>query len=147
MQMREMELAGVGVGTGLGDHLLILRERDGDRALVMGIGPGEATSIAVAARKLRPPRPLTHDLILHLLTRLQAQLKRAIIHDMRDQAFIAQLDVDTPGGVIEVDCRPSDAVALALRAGIPIYCAESVLESAGIRADELGQATEEPPLD
>lgn len=145
-----MELAGVGVAAGpggSGEHILILKERNGERALVMGIGAGEAASIAVAAQRLRPPRPLTHDLTLHLLSRLQARLKRAVIHDMRDGAFIAQLDVDTPGGVIEVDCRPSDAVALALRAGIPILCADTVLDVAGVRADELGTAPPEPPLD
>lgn len=144
--MREVELGGVGLAAGTGEHVMILRERAGDRALIMGIGPAEATAIAVAVQRIKPPRPLTHDLMLHLIGRLQARLLRVVIHDLRDGAFIAQLEVETPGGVIEVDCRPSDAVALALRAAIPIYAADPVLETAGVKVQDL-QDLEGPPLD
>lgn len=135
--MKEVVLAFVGVVPGSGERLMGLREADGTRTLVMGIGPAEAASIAIGAGRVKTERPLTHDLVGDLFNRFEVDVRRVVIHDLRDHAFIAVLDLDTPQGVQEIDCRPSDGVALAVRSKAPIFAAEGVLERAGVELQEL----------
>src|SRR5690606_20808511 len=130
--VKPMRLELVGVSPQSGAHMMVLREADGDRALVMGIGAAEALAIAAGAGKIERPRPLTHDLLKHLLDRVEVRVTSVIVHDVRDDAFIASLEIDTPQGIHEVVCRPSDGVALALRFDAPIYAEEKVLEQSGI---------------
>lgn len=135
--MQEMSLAFIGMTPKSGEQFMVLRETDGSRALVLGIGFAEATSVAMGAGRIRAQRPLTHDLIIDLLQRLEVSVRRVVIHDLQNNAFIAVLDLDTPKGVQEIDCRPSDGVALAVRMKSPIFAAEGLLERAGVDLDEL----------
>ncbi|MDI3316195.1 MAG: bifunctional nuclease family protein [Bacillota bacterium] len=141
--MVEMVVLNVGALNGEPDqHLMLLQEVKGNRLLAINIGSAEAASIALALREIEVPRPQTHDLLATLIRRLQARLIRVIIHDLRDDTFYAQLDLDTEQGVQEIDCRPSDAVALAARTGAPILVSEAVLEKAAFVAPERGQQEE-----
>lgn len=139
MPVVQMQLVSVGMVGGTDDHLMVLKEAGGNRLLVISIGVMEATAIAVAVEGIEPPRPMTHDLLAAVIRRLQAELTRVVIHDLRNETFIGQLDLRTEKGVIEVDCRPSDAVALAVRTGAPIYVTEGVLEAAAIVANPDGE--------
>lgn len=133
--MVRMQVLSVGQVQGSQEHLLILREADRLRLLPMTIGVFEATAIAVAAEGIQAQRPMTHDLLATVIARLQGTLTRVVIHDLRDETFICQLEIGTEHGVIEVDCRSTDAVALALRVDAPIYATEEVLDQAAITPD------------
>jgi uncharacterized protein len=109
--------------------IVLLREIGGERYLPIWIGAVEATAIAFAQQGVVPARPMTHDLMRDLLLALQAELSQIRITELRDGVFYAQL-VFTSG--VEVSARPSDAIALALRTGTPIFGADDVLEEAGI---------------
>jgi len=131
----EMRLVSVGMIQGTDGNVIVLRESDGERMLALGIGLMEASAIAMEIEDVRPPRPMTHDLLYNVITRLQGTVQRVIIHDLRNETFIGQVDIETDKGVMEIDCRPSDAIALALRANAAIFASENVLELAGIRED------------
>ncbi len=133
--MVRMQVLSVGQVQGSHEHLLILREADGQRLLPMTIGVFEATAIAVAAEGIHVQRPMTHDLLATVIGRLQGSLTRVVIHDLRDETFICQLEIGTDRGVIEVDCRSTDAVALALRVQAPIFATEEVLAQAAVTPD------------
>lgn len=134
--MVQMQLVSVGMVGGTEDHLMVLKEVGGNRLLVISIGLMEATAIAVAIEGIAVPRPMTHDLLVNVIRRLQAELTSVVIHDLRNETFIGQLDLKSEKGVLEIDCRPSDAVALAVRFNVPIYVTEGVLEAAAIVANE-----------
>lgn len=134
--MIEMKVVSVGTLEGDAGNVVVLREKDGKRMLMIQIGLAEATAIALPLEGVTPARPLTHDLMARVIQRLQARLARVVIHDLRDDTYIGQIDLDTPHGVMEIDARPSDAIALALRARVPIYVTESVLEAAAMTEEE-----------
>ncbi|MBX5464066.1 MAG: bifunctional nuclease family protein [Clostridia bacterium] len=135
--MVEMVVLSVGALDGAEDqNLMLLREAKGNRLLAVTIGGAEAASIALALQEVEVPRPLTHDLLATLIRRLQARVRRVVIHDLRDDTFYAQLDLEGEQGVQEIDCRPSDAVALAARTGAPILVSETVLEKAAFVAPD-----------
>lgn len=141
--MIEMDLVTVGMAPRGDGNVLVLREVDGERMLVLGIGFAEATSIAMAAEGVAPPRPMTHDLMLSLVRRLGGTLKRIMIHDMRSETFIGQLEISTEGGVLEVDARPSDCIALAVREDVPLYVSDMVLDMAAVTQDMIGDDEED----
>lgn len=134
--MVQMQLVSVGMVGGTEDHLMVLKEVGGNRLLVISIGLMEATAIAVAIEGIAVPRPMTHDLLVNVIRRLQAELTSVVIHDLRNETFIGQLDLKSEKGILEIDCRPSDAVALAVRFNVPVYVTEGVLEAAAIVANE-----------
>lgn len=109
--------------------IVLLRETDGERYLPIWIGAVEATAIAFAQQGVVPPRPLTHDLIKNLLEALDRPLREVRISEVRDGVFYADLIFDAG---VEVSARTSDSIALALRTGTRIVCAEAVLDEAGI---------------
>ena len=109
--------------------LVLLRESDGNRYLPIWIGAGEATAIAFAQQGVTPPRPLTHDLMRDLVTALGRELTEVQITEMKDGVYYAVLVFDQG---TEVSARPSDSIALALRTGTRIVCAEAVLDSSGL---------------
>jgi bifunctional DNase/RNase len=117
---------------GTDECLLVLRERDGERLLPITIGPYEAHAIAAAHARAAGSRPLTHDLLAAVIGRLRASLQRVLIHDLRDDTFYCQLELSGDHGLLEIDCRTSDAVALALRTESPIFATEEVLERAAV---------------
>ncbi|MCG8458369.1 MAG: bifunctional nuclease family protein [Holophagales bacterium] len=110
--------------------MLILRDEEGNRFLPIWIGVAEANAIAIKLEGVEVPRPMTHDLTLGLLTRLGAEVVQVVVNDLSQSTFFAQLVLRTPDGELNIDCRPSDGIALALRAEVPILVAPSVLEKA-----------------
>jgi len=105
-------------------------KRDG-RRLAMSIGPAEATGIAVPLQGVTPPRPLTHDLFLTMFGRLNVAVDRVVIHDLRDNIYYATVYLKAGGGPMELDARPSDAIALAVRAGAPVLVEDRVFDKSG----------------
>jgi hypothetical protein len=116
-------------------HVVILKEAARDRYLPIWIGPWEASSIAMRLQGLTPERPLTHDLFVSALEAVGASVARVVISDLADETFHARLYLEHDGRIGEVDARPSDALALAVRVGAPIFAAPSVLDLAGLGAD------------
>jgi len=111
-------------------QIIILREVEGDRAFPIVIGMFEAISIDRRVKGTQWPRPMTHDLVVSLINDLGGDLQDIYINDLRDHTYFAQLRVRKDGELFPVDCRPSDAIAVAVTAKVPIYVAESVLEEA-----------------
>jgi uncharacterized protein len=125
-------------------HVVILKETGRDRYLPIWIGPWEASAIAMRLQGLTPERPLTHDLFASALEAIDARVTRVVISDLADETFHARLFLERDGKVGAVDARPSDALALAVRVGAPIFAAPSVLDQAGLGADGgLGEEDEE----
>ena len=124
-----MDVVGVRVEMPSNQPIVLLREVTGERYLPIWIGAVEATAIAFAQQGVTPPRPLTHDLMRDVLEATGQRLVEVRIVDMQDSIFYAQLVFD---GGAEVGARPSDSIALALRTGSRILCAESVLDEAGL---------------
>ena len=113
------------------DHqVIILKEVDGDRSFPIVIGLFEATSIDRRVKGMQAPRPLTHDLITAVVEQMGGEIQDIVISDLRDHTYFAKLRVRQEGELIEVDCRPSDAIALAVTARVPIYVSEDVLGEA-----------------
>jgi len=116
--------------------VVILKEKDGDIYLPIWIGPLEANAIAVVLEGVVVRRPLTSDLLHSILDSMEASVDYIVINDLRDHTFYAKISVQADWKQMEIDARPSDAIAIALRTKAPIYAARSVLERAGIRPDE-----------
>lgn len=129
--MREVDVLGVRVEMPSNQPIVLLRETVGDRYVPIWIGAVEATAIAFAQQGVVPPRPLTHDLMKDLLAATGGELSEVRITDVKDGVFFATLVLSSGA---EVSARPSDSIALALRTGTTIYCAEEVLAEAGISA-------------
>jgi bifunctional DNase/RNase len=127
---QEAEVTAVMVDPGTRQPVVLLQGKRDRRPLVMAIGQFEANGIAIALQGLTPPRPLTHDLFLTVLGDLRASLKRIVVTDLRDDVFYAQLHLEAAGGPLTIDSRPSDAIALALRARVPILVEDRVFDKA-----------------
>jgi len=115
-------------------QVIILKERDGDRQLPILIGMNEALAIDRRLKGLRTPRPMTHDLLQDLIESLGCELEQILISDLREHTFFATLVIRRDGQMIEVDSRPSDAIALGVAGGTPIFVESQVLEEASRNA-------------
>lgn len=124
-------------------HVVILKEVEQDRYLPIWIGSNEAEAIARRLQGVTPERPMTHDLFATALAELGIALKQVIVSGLAEATFMARLVVESGGRTIELDARPSDAIALALRADAPIFATDGVLDEAGVRASD----SEEPDPD
>jgi len=129
--VREVDVIGVRVETPSNQPIVLLREVSGDRYLPIWIGAVEATAIAFAQQGVVPPRPLTHDLMKDVLAATGNELTEVQITEMKDGVFFASLVFESG---VQVSARPSDSIALALRTGARIVCAEEVLDEAGLDA-------------
>jgi bifunctional DNase/RNase len=127
---QEAEVTGVVLDPQSRQPLLLIQGKRDKRNLVLAIGHLEFQRIAILLEGATPPRPLTHDLIVNLLTDLKAALRRVVITDLRDDTYFALLHVEAGGQLLRVDARPTDAVALALRAKVPILVEDRVFEKA-----------------
>ncbi len=116
-------------------RVVILKEKLDDRYLPIWIGPAEADAIAVKLQGVKLDRPLTHDLLTSMVDALGAEVNSIIVYDLKNDVFYARIILNIDGGQIEVDSRPSDALALAVRVEVPIYVEEVVLDKAGILLD------------
>ncbi len=119
--------------------VVLLREIEGDRILPIYIGPFEASAIAYALQGTAFPRPMTLDLMRLSIESLGGNIRRVIITRTEKDTFYAELIIDGPGGIITVDARPSDSVGLALRVGVPVFVAESVMDKAGQSVTEADE--------
>lgn len=124
-----------------GAYALVLGEMNGNRRLPIIIGAFEAQAIALELEKIQPPRPMTHDLLRDMFDALGAEVMEVVIDELREGTFFAKIRYSHDGGEGQLDSRPSDAVALAVRCEAPIYVAPGVLEEAGIPTEEEGVAS------
>jgi bifunctional DNase/RNase len=125
-------------------RVVILKEKESDRYLPIWIGPAEADAIAVKLQDVTVSRPLTHDLLRSVIDTLGAKVSSIIVSELKNDTFYAKIVLNVDGTQLEVDSRPSDALALAVRADVPIFAEEVVLDKAGILLDkETGKPIQE----
>jgi bifunctional DNase/RNase len=117
-------------------HVVILKEKNADRYLPIWIGPFEANAIALKITGVSPDRPITHDLMAATMSELGIGLSRIVVSSLSDEVFYARLHLQQNGREIDVDARPSDAIALAVRLECPIFVSEEVFEKAGVIPDK-----------
>ncbi|MEQ9104606.1 MAG: bifunctional nuclease family protein [Rhodothermales bacterium] len=128
-----------------GAYALVLGEVNGNRRLPIIIGAFEAQSIALELEKIQPPRPMTHDLIRDLFNAVGAEVTDIVIDELREGTFFAKIRYAIAGASGQLDARPSDAVALAVRVDAPIFVDAAVLDEAGIPADDSDDESEDAP--
>lgn len=126
----EMSIRGLMVDPITNMPIVILRDADNQRVLPIWVGPVEANAIALQIENVAPPRPMTHDLLMHVLRELGATLVRVIIEDLKDNTFFAFLELERDGDPLLIDARPSDALALALRTKARVFVHTRVLDQA-----------------
>ncbi len=137
MPLVEMKIDSIRVSLLNHQRVVILKEKGAERYLPIWIGPAEADAIAIKLQGITPPRPLTHDLLTSVISALGARVEAVLVNDLRNDTFYAKIFlVTTTEERLEIDSRPSDAMALAVRTGAPIYVEESVLLKAGIAIDK-----------
>jgi hypothetical protein len=142
--MVRMTVAHLGVDRATNSPVVILREVGGERVLPIWIGSAEANAIAVELQGARPQRPLTHDLFKHILAGLGGELRRVNISALRDDTYFAELLIARGEQAFQIDARPSDSIALALRCNAPIFTSEALLERSG-EASSSGAPSEPGP--
>lgn len=135
--MIEMTIDSIRVSMMNYQRVVILKEKDSERLLPIWIGPAEADAIAVKLQDIAVPRPLTHDLLVSVIDTLSARLAFIVVNELQNDTFFAKLILRVNGDKeMVVDCRPSDAIALAVRTKVPIFVEEEVLNKAGISMDK-----------
>ena len=134
--MVEMTIDSIRVSLMNYQRVVILKEKMAGRYLPIWIGPAEADAIAVKLQGVSVPRPLTHDLLCSAIDALGASINSIVVNDLKNDTFYAKVILNVDGGQMEVDSRPSDALALAVRVEAPIYVEELVLDKAGILLDK-----------
>ena len=134
--MIEMTIDSIRVSLMNYQRVVILKEKLARRYLPIWIGPAEADAIAVKLQGVTVPRPLTHDLLSSVIDSLGATIDSIIVSDLKSDTFYAKIILNIDGEQVEIDSRPSDALALAVRVDAPIYADEAVLDKAGILLDE-----------
>jgi uncharacterized protein len=134
--MLKMELHDVKLDVMTNQPVVILRDSEATRFLPIWIGQFEATAILMETQGIKPSRPLTHDLVRSILESLKASVGKIVINDLKDGTFFAKIHVDFDSTALEIDARPSDAIALAVRTGAPIFAEEAVVEKASVLSEE-----------
>jgi uncharacterized protein len=110
--------------------IILLRDRDGQRVLPIWVGASEANAIALQIENITTPRPMTHDLLRNVIHDLKAEIRKVVVSDLKDNTFYALIHLEVNGEPLAVDARPSDAIALALRARAPIFVEDRVIDNA-----------------
>lgn len=134
--MVEMTVESVRINLATQQRVVILKATKQERYLFIWIAYAEAYAIAVELQGTTSPRPLTHDLLKNVIEELHAKIESIVISDLIDEVYYARIVLDVDGRHVEIDSRPSDAIALAVRAKTPIYIEESVLERAGVTPEQ-----------
>jgi bifunctional DNase/RNase len=129
--MVRMRVAHLGLDRSTNTPVVVLQEEEGERTLPIWIGASEANAIALELQGVKPERPLTHDLMKHLVAGLGGELRRVVISGIRENTYLAELLIYRAGEVFEVDARPSDSIALALRMHAPIFSNDELLDRSG----------------
>ena len=140
--MIELVIDSIRVGLRHYRRVVVLKEKDADRYLPIWIGADVADAIAFRLQDVSVPRPQTHDLVTNLISELGGTVVSVVISDLKDDTFFARIHVEHNGRTIEIDSRPSDAIAVAVRAEVPMFVSEEVLERAGVVLDDEGQPIE-----
>jgi uncharacterized protein len=130
--MVEMYVESVRVSTSGLQRVVVLKEKESDRYLLIWVGTPEAGAIALSMQGIAVARPMTHDLLKSVIETMGGKVRRIIVNDMVDNTYYARIIVDVDGRTVEIDSRPSDAIALALRTQSSIFVNEKVLDEAGI---------------
>jgi hypothetical protein len=143
--MQEMLIYGVSFDLVGKQPIVLLKTADGNKFLPIWIGHPEAAAILMKLQSQAPPRPMTHDLLSDMLEQLGAQIVRITVTELRENTFYAQITLQQDGGEIEIDSRPSDAIALAIRAEAPIFAADRVIEESAIEFE--GEEIDQDRLD
>jgi uncharacterized protein len=139
--MQEMHVYGVSFDLVGKQPIVLLKTVDGNKFLPIWIGHPEAAAILMKLQNASTPRPMTHDLVTEILGELNAQVTRVAVTELRENTFYAQVTIQQDGSEIDVDSRPSDAIALAVRASAPIFVADEVIDESAIEFEGDG----EPP--
>jgi len=116
-------------------RVVILKDVDSDRYLPIWIGPFEADAITIILQEQEVPRPLTHDLLKNVISQLGGSVEQIVISELKNEVFYARIIVEVNGRTLEIDSRPSDAIALAVRARVPIYIEEAVMDKAAVQPE------------
>ncbi len=143
VRLVEMQIESVRVHMLSNRHVVILKDAEGDRYLPIWIGAWEASAIAMRLQGLSAERPLTHDLFAAALDRLGVRVERVVISELSEETYHARIHLERDGVQVEVDARPSDALALAVRAEVQIFASEDVLAQAGLAADPDEESAED----
>lgn len=136
MDFVKVEIDSIRVSLMSQQRIVILKDKQRDRYLPIWIGPCEADAITVELQKVEVTRPLTHDLLKSVIGQMGGKVEQIVVSDLRNDIFYARVIINLNGETLEIDSRPSDAIALAVRAKVPIYVAETVMEKASITPDE-----------
>ncbi len=137
-------MAHLGLDQNTNSPVILLKERDGERVLPIWIGPAEAGAIAMEMQGVKAQRPMTHDLLKHVIVGLGGELRRVTITNVRDNTYFAELLIRRDEQMVQVDARPSDCIALALRLQAPIFTSDDLLNHSGT---ETGPPAPERRLD
>ncbi len=129
-ELLEMKVDGLVFDPLTNTPIIILKDDESEKTLPIWVGYPEATAIALEMESVTTPRPMTHDLIKQLLDHLDATVNHIVVNDLQNNTFFAVISIEGPSGPISVDSRPSDAIAVALRVGCPIFVAQGVIERA-----------------
>jgi bifunctional DNase/RNase len=143
--MIEMVIESIRVSLMNYQRVVILKEKESDRYLPIWIGPAEADAIAVRLQDVTVARPLTHDLLRSIIDTLGGSIQYIVVNDLANDTFYARIIMEVDGRTMEIDSRPSDAIALAVRVQVPIFAEEAVLDKAGVRLDQesIGENAED----
>ncbi len=136
--MIEVKVVNVAIDVNSKMPVIVLKEKGGEKTLPIWIGLFEAQAIALALENVKPPRPLTHDLAKSLIEKLKGKVDKVVISDLKNNTFYAHILIKQNGKTIDVDSRPSDAIALALRLDVPIFVNEIVLDKVRIGGKPIG---------
>ncbi|HMB97685.1 MAG TPA: bifunctional nuclease family protein [Balneolaceae bacterium] len=147
MQKIEMEILGLSTSPSSGGaYALILNEKKGNRRLPIIIGTFEAQAIALELESIKPPRPMTHDLLKNIVLSFNSSVQQIFINELSEGTFFAQILYERDDERVELDARPSDAIAVAIRFGAPIYVHPDVLDEAGIVSEEAAAENIDQPV-
>lgn len=145
--MIEVRVAHLGLDKTTNTPVVILQEQNGERVLPIWIGPAEASAIAMELAGMKFARPLTHDLLKQVIVGLGADLRKVIITKVQDNTYYAELHIYRDDAIVNIDARPSDSIAVALRLKAPIFTSDELLENTTVDTSELSTDTTSPPLD
>lgn len=134
--MIEVTIESIRVSLMSQNRIVVLREEGGDRFIPIWIGPFEADAITLQLQRMEVPRPLTHDLLKNVIETLGAEVLHVIISGLEKNTYFARIVLDVEGDTVEIDSRPSDAIALAVRTSAPLYVADEVMQQAGMQPEE-----------
>ncbi len=146
-EMIEVAIDSIRVSLMSQQRIVILREKHAERYLPIWIGVYEAEAITIALQEVEVARPLTHDLLKNVFTQLNARIKQVEVVALRDDTYFGNIVVEVNGRTLNIDARPSDALAIAVRSHVPVLVARSVMDAAGIIPEEdIQEQTDRPPV-